>query len=296
MKGKGLLVFALLGSALLLGACLGPGNVAVLTVQFTGMEPNVGQRFEVRLFEQSGGEVGRRVLDSIPSATFSLEFAGVNVGSTYRLGFFADVNGNSAYDAPPTDDAWELVVVVSSDAETVVFVRTGTLTDIGWSGNGPSTPAIDGVIEDGEYAHSFTDPGIDVRVYWRNTQTTLTVGMISPGTGWVAVGFDATNVKEDANIIMAAVSGGQLAIEDQFGTGPYSHGVDAEQNILESAGRESGGQTIVEFTIPLDSGDSWDKALQPGSSYPLLLAYNNSSDDMTRKHSAASTVQFTLDP
>jgi hypothetical protein len=297
MRRRLLILSGMAAMVLVLAGCLGGSELAVLTVRFQGMDPNIGQRFEVRLFKQgSPSEIGRSVLDTITNGSFDMEFTGVEEGTTYVLEFFADKNGSGSYDPPPADDAWRLVVPMTSIAVTATFTRSGTTTDIGWGTGQSNVPAVDGVIEDDEYAHFFEDAGIGMRVYWRNDQTTLTMGLVSPGTGWVSVGFDATNVKQDADIILAAVVGNQLVIEDHFGTGPYSHALDAEQNILESAGIESGGQTVVEFSIPLNSGDSWDKPLVPGNTYPLLLGYHRTSDDMSRKHSEGSTTQFTLDP
>jgi hypothetical protein len=291
-----LMTLGALGLVLLLVSCVGLAKAAILTVTFTGMEPNLGQRFEARLFDQGDVEVARDVLGSIADSPFSISFAGVVVGEAYRLQFYADVNGNGVYDAPPADQAWEMQITVSKEATAVTFTRTDSFTDIGWSEMTVATPAIDGVIMENEYAHFFTDAVTGIRVYWSNDEMDLTMGLVSPGTGWVAVGFEGSMIKLDANIIQAAVAAGELTIQDQFGTDPFSHSEDAEQDILEAAGAETDGDTVVEFSIPLDSGDAWDRPLLPGNTYSLLLAYNESSDDLASMHSAASTTQFTLDP
>lgn len=55
------------------------------------------------------------------------------------------------------------------------------------------------------------------------------------------------------------------------------------------------GETIIEFRMPLDSGDSKDKALSPGSSYKALVAYNSSADNFTSKHTRKGSITISLD-
>ena len=97
-----------------------------------------------------------------------------------------------------------------------------------------------------------------------------------------------------ANFILAAVDSRVLVIEDHFGTGQFSHGLDASQDIIESAGIESGGRTIIEFSIPMDSGNASGNSLLPGRTYVLLLAMYATSDNLAMKHTTRSTTQFTL--
>lgn len=97
-----------------------------------------------------------------------------------------------------------------------------------------------------------------------------------------------------ANFILAAVDSGVLVIEDHFGTGQFNHGLDASQDIIESAGIESEGRTIVEFSIPIDSGDASGNSLLPGRTYVLLLAMYATSDNLAMTHTTRSTIKFTL--
>ena len=100
---------------------------------------------------------------------------------------------------------------------------------------------------------------------------------------------------QGADYILAAVTDGALIIEDHFGTGRFRHTKDAQQDILEAAGTEDEGQTIVEFRIALDSGDSADKPLLPGESYPLLVAFHATSDSLSVRHTHRATAELTLD-
>ncbi len=105
-----------------------------LTFDFAGMTPHVGQKLEVavRDMNRTGKEVGRVSLDAIASANFSLDLPFLEIGHSYVVDFYADLNGNGIYDAPPMDHAWrEMVADVDSD-ETLTFSHNTNFTDIKW--------------------------------------------------------------------------------------------------------------------------------------------------------------------
>lgn len=160
---------------------------------------------------------------------------------------------------------------------------------------GPAAPAVDGTIAAGEYPQAASDPRSGVTLAWRNGLVVLFGALRSPGTGWVSAGFDPVNRMAGANFILAAVTPNGLVIEDQFGTGAISHRRDARDDVLRAAGATAGGETVVEFVIPLDSGDPEDKPLLPGRTYTVLLAYHRSSTSFTAIHSARGSVQMTLE-
>jgi len=158
--------------------------------------------------------------------------------------------------------------------------------------------ALDGKITPGEYAHSTEIIG--VAVHWWNDADVLRVGLVSPGTGFVAIGFDPRSQMEGANFILGYMEEGEVYVRDDFGTGPTSHMADTdrggEENILAAGGVEWADQTIIEFVIPLDSGDSMDKPLIPGNSYEILVAYHALNDGFSVRHSGRGSGEIQLDP
>ncbi len=170
-------------------------------------------------------------------------------------------------------------------------------TPVATPGVAPVT-AIDGVIYAGEYAHSTEAAGFEV--HWSNDATLLRVGLISPGTGWLAIGFDPVSRMQGANFILGAVVDGKTIVRDDFGTGAVSHSPDTASggtdDILEAAGCEANGRTYLEFVIPLDSGDAMDKPLVPGNTYKILIAYHETNDDFGAWHSRRGSGTITLDP
>lgn len=261
---------------------------ATITLLFRDMEMHVGQAFDVRIIDEtSGREIDRMSVPQIPGATFDLEIA-VPVGGTYLIDFFADVNGNGRYDAPPVDHAWRLRLADVEESQTLSFTHTLEFTDIAWP------PLIDGRIEEGEYLHSLTESATGIILYWQNDSTTLHIGLASPGTGWVAIGLEPQQRMLGANIIIAAVAADGLVIEDHYGSGQTSHREDAASTIIDAAGVEENGTTTVEFAIPLSGGGN-NADLEPGQLLSIILAYHRTSDSLTSRHSRRASVEIELD-
>jgi hypothetical protein len=123
--------------------------------------------------------------------------------------------------------------------------------------------------------------------------------MIGQTTGWVGVGFSPTNGMQNANFIIGYHQNGNTFVRDDWGTSPSSHASDVSlggtSNIISSLGSEIAGLTQVNFIIPLNSGDNYDRVLTAGNSYTIILARGqNGTDNFTGSHSAAGSTQITL--
>ncbi len=125
---------------------------------------------------------------------------------------------------------------------------------------------------------------------WKVDGDVLHVQMAAPTTGWISVGFDPEKMMGGADIIIGYVSDGTVFLSDDFGSGNVKHEKDislgGEDNILSMEGEEIEGATRIRFSIPLDSGDSYDKPLVPGNEYKVIVAYGpDGSDDFGTYHS-----------
>ena len=158
--------------------------------------------------------------------------------------------------------------------------------------------AVDGVVHEGEYRNVLDADGF--QVHWMNDSSLLRVGLVSPGAGYLAIGFDPDRRMKGANFILGAVNGIAVSMRDDYGIGTTTHAADTSQggshDILEAAGREVGGQTTFEFVIPLDSGDPLDKPLEPGLTYRILVAYHMMNDSFSAVHSRRGSGEIRLDP
>ncbi len=177
----------------------------------------------------------------------------------------------------------------SADETTEPIIAAPAVVESGY--------AIDGWIVAGEYAHEMAIAGVGV--YWANDDQHLRIGLVSPGTGFVCIGLDPDRQMEGANIIIASVHEGELTIRDDYGNEPLAHIDDTlrggQDNILTAAGNQWPDQTVVEFIIPLDSGDTMDKPLLAGHEYTVLVAYHSLLDDFSNRHTRRGSGLMQLD-
>jgi len=187
---------------------------------------------------------------------------------------------------PPAEDQPASPPAAAADTPGAVIEPTGRIPN-----------EVDGIVRLGEYAHR-TDAG-GFEVHWSNDLNYLRIGIVSPGTGYLAIGFDPDYRMRGADFVLAAVEDGRLLIRDDYGDGAVSHAADellgGTDDILEAAGREEGGRTTVEFVIPLVTRDRYDKTLVPGETYSILVAYHETNDSFAVRHSRRGSGTIRLD-
>lgn len=107
-------------------------DTLTLTVNFTAMTPHVGQIFWLAVIDTTTKKEVGRVKHVITNADFSVEVSGMEPDKSYQVDFWADLNGDGFYDAPPVDHAWRLPLNDVNGDETLYFVHNTNLTDIDW--------------------------------------------------------------------------------------------------------------------------------------------------------------------
>lgn len=154
---------------------------------------------------------------------------------------------------------------------------------------------VDGTIGPEEYSGTFHESATNMYIFWEHDGTDLYIGIESPGTGWVGIGFGLQEGgKDKANLIVGYIDdAGNLLLLDELGVG-YQHQEDitlgGTDDILAKAGSESSVKTIIEFIFPLDSGDENDHSFEIDSTYSFFVAYHASADDFTSYHTARSQI------
>ncbi len=105
----------------------------MLTVNFSSMDPHIGEMLELRVENNNTNEeVGRFRVTAIPSSNFQIQIPGLQIGPEYKVQFYADFNNNGLYDAPPTDHAWEINFTNNTGDATVNFSHNASFVDINW--------------------------------------------------------------------------------------------------------------------------------------------------------------------
>nr|WP_297497368.1 DOMON domain-containing protein [Thermococcus sp.] len=149
----------------------------------------------------------------------------------------------------------------------------------------------DGIIEKNEYPHELALAGGKFTVYWRNDDEYLYMALKGKTTGWVAIGFEPSTAMKDADMIIGWVKDGKATVVDAYSTGLYGphlpdQKLGGSNDILEYAGKEENGYTLIEFKRKLNTGDKYDKAFKPGQEIKFIFAMAD-ADDFTAKHNVA---------
>lgn len=136
----------------------------------------------------------------------------------------------------------------------------------------------------------------DFHFMWRiDTTGLLHIKLMAPTTGWVAVGLAPSNIMKDANFILGYVKSDTVYVSDEFGIALTSHSPDTKlggtDDIRESSGMETEGLTEIHFAIPLNSGDRYDKVIEPGKTYKVIFAMG-AADNFTTRHVKVASAQI----
>ncbi len=133
---------------------------------------------------------------------------------------------------------------------------------------------------------------------WKADTTNLNIRLSAKTTGWVGIGFSPTVKMKDANIIVAYVKKGKVKIIDEFGLSGTVHSKDSKhggkKDVTAISGTEENGITTVEFTIPLNSGDSKDKPVELKGDTTVILAYGAGRDSFRSRHVFRTTLKVNL--
>jgi hypothetical protein len=105
----------------------------LLTLNFVGMTPHLGELLEIRVVDDStSDEIIRKRIESIVSADFSVDLPGIKLNKHYKIDMYADHNKNGLYDGLPTDHAWEMSFTNDTGDFTTTFTHNTNFTDINW--------------------------------------------------------------------------------------------------------------------------------------------------------------------
>lgn len=137
----------------------------------------------------------------------------------------------------------------------------------------------------------------NIVLQWKVENENIDVILTAPTNGWISIGFNPENMMQGANIIIGYIENENVFIQDDYGNYYTSHTKDDDlggvQNIVSESGMEADMETILHFTIPLNSGDEYDTKLEKGSEYKILLACGN-KDDFSTRHIKRTSVTIIL--
>jgi hypothetical protein len=134
-------------------------------------------------------------------------------------------------------------------------------------------------------------------MHWNLTQDTIYIGLRGNANGWLAVGFAQTASMAPADVVMGYFSGGTIHINDYYTTAHSTPTKDPNQDIEDKNGARNGNTLEVEFSRPLNTGDSRDRPVNPFAQFDLIYALANSlpaSDTNFNRHDNQGTKKILL--
>ena len=164
----------------------------------------------------------------------------------------------------------------------------------------PEEPAAEAGLsqeELGKYSHGIAVR--EMRFFWTLQGDNIDVMLTAPTNGWMGIGFNPEvpeNMK-GANFLIGYFKGGKAEVFDHYGTELKKHKedekIEGQSNLSNVSGSEQDGHTVLEFTVPLDSGDAMDKPVNAQSETIVLLAYGR-SDSIVLKHRFRAILKVNL--
>ncbi|MFQ5795010.1 MAG: DOMON domain-containing protein [Candidatus Bipolaricaulia bacterium] len=163
-------------------------------------------------------------------------------------------------------------------------------------------PVVDGIVNDGEYDHHYTNEDLNMKVHWTVDieEGAITFALEAPTTGWLGIGFTSTGLKKrDADMILGFFhdEDGETDILDAFQQSPISPPMadtflGGTDDIESAVAIQTEADTTLEFVRKLNTGDEFDAALTPGQQ-TMLLAYGE-QDNLNNYH-GQNRVAVTVD-
>ena len=129
------------------------------------------------------------------------------------------------------------------------------------------------------YSESFS-PNASYSAEWCTDSETIRFRVTSSALGWVALGFSDDQLMPNSDIIMLT---GEGPMQDAWALARAAPPADASQDVTLHTSTQD-GQTVVEFSRPINTGDERDLSLD--AERFLLWAVNQSDDGFTRRHTA----------
>ena len=146
------------------------------------------------------------------------------------------------------------------------------------------------------YDHEITVQGMEFS--WTVEGPDLHVRLTAPTTGWVGIGFNPSSEMKDAKFVLGYVKDGKATISDEFGTGEVQHEavekLGGKSDVTLIGGKEEGGRTTIEFSIPLVSKDTLGGRIDPAGETVVLLAYGLDHDASKLRHKFRTSITINL--
>ena len=160
-----------------------------------------------------------------------------------------------------------------------------------------AAPDIDGTVDGAEYAFSYHNNEIGMSLSWSVLEGVIYLAMRAPATGWVGLNFMPMDGTIHGDTVIGYVDGisKTLSLSDQVapGDGHFPHFEDSQHggstSFLETAGSEREGETTIEFSRKLMTGEPTD-AMFMDRGLMTMISFHPSADDYVSYHGGFYSV------
>ncbi|MGC8616332.1 MAG: DOMON domain-containing protein [Desulfurella sp.] len=148
-------------------------------------------------------------------------------------------------------------------------------------------PKVNMTVLGTKYTNHFFDEKTKINVFWKINKNKIHFALVSPGKGWVGIGFNPKGpVMNGADIFMGFVKNGKTYINEEYANTPYSHEpitqAGGKDCILSYKGESTPDGTILTFERNLKSCGLHDKTIS-NKDMTVMLAYSNGKN-FTKYH------------
>ena len=124
----------------------------------------------------------------------------------------------------------------------------------------------------------------------------LKVKIFAPKPAGLLVGFDPKSTMKGANFVIGYVEGNQAVLQDQFGVSSFrrtSLTWNWAEKMISWKSRLSFSPTARSSVSPFPwiPGDPYDKKLEAGKTYPIILAYGKTTD-LAKRHAKKYSAEL----
>lgn len=221
-----------------------------------------------------------------------------------ELEFLIPLNSGDQYDQIMiAGESYPIILAMGSADDFTSFHSAAAFASINLNeeGNGADESFTSGGdISNDDDTSGFNEVSSDdFSLRWKVIGDSLRCMLRAQTSGWVAVGFDPEEDMDQANLIIGYVRENTTYVRDDWGTSETAHAADTDlggvNNVTRVFGRQEGSFTEIRFTIPLNSGDIFDKILIPGQSYNIIVARGlNNADNFDSMHTATEDFEIEL--
>ncbi len=110
----------------------------------------------------------------------------------------------------------------------------------------------------------------------------LTITMTAPTDGWVTIGFNESVDITGAYLLMGRVRGTIAEVVEYTTISPGNYkpisSLGAQVRVKNVRGRQTQGYTSLTFSLPINMQGEFQKSLEKGTEYVLIMAYSTSDD------------------